>query len=656
MVAPGHFKLHAAYTPDLTAGDYVLEGTQTLSSGSDTYATEQLQTHLKVTAPRFTLPADQIASTFPPANSEGAYEDRLPQIVIKRRTLPWERKPEPDSPETEPWLALVVVAEGEGTLSTETKVAECVTPGITLTGDGDVATSVYLSVPQSVLDKIFPTREDLSLLAHVREVDLRDTELAMGDDDGFLSVVLANRLPQFNRETCTPVRYLACLVSLEGQAHLLPPPPPEPHFDFDSNVQVVNTTLITAIKPDPDHAVTGKPGVEPRFANERSAQPLGGAKASVASWAVNRAHVEGVALSTTQSKVSSEVRTAMGIGFKRNLELVIAEAFYRFPVLAHWSFTCNGAGSFGSYMQGLDVGLLGTAPPDPKGRKLPPCTEPPGGDKPPGSPPTRLPPELVETGHVGLPYVTRGGDAQRAWYRGALTPHVIDRDQPDGTGHLRFAHVSDQLRRVVPDGREDLAYAAAFEIGRLLALSQPAVIDALMRWRRDRFSVERAARLTDQVRAGMLGLLPNVEWLRQPGLGDQVAKQFVKVAGVNPAQVLGPSRPLVDPARPLDLMGRSLDDVLARGLSIPSTAVAILRGSEGHPGVDSVGLGVLNGIRQSQVDLAHAADAPFDAGALAHLGASLTDVVEGFVRDTQVPARVGAGSFDPGARFRGGNR
>ncbi len=39
------------------------------------------------------MPPEQILSSFPPANAEGAFGDRLPQIVLKRRTLPWERNP-----------------------------------------------------------------------------------------------------------------------------------------------------------------------------------------------------------------------------------------------------------------------------------------------------------------------------------------------------------------------------------------------------------------------------------------------------------------------------------------------------------------------------------------------------------------------------------
>ena len=62
----------------------------------------------------------------------------------------------------------------------------------------------------------------------MREVDLNDTELALGDDDGFLAVIMANRLPQFDRVNCQPVRYMACLINLEGQLGALPPPDAAP--------------------------------------------------------------------------------------------------------------------------------------------------------------------------------------------------------------------------------------------------------------------------------------------------------------------------------------------------------------------------------------------------------------------------------------------
>ena len=88
MPTPGHFVLHSRAVPPLTAGDYMLTRTQQVGRRARRTPYEG---HLRVTSPRYRMPPDQILSTFPPANAEGAFEARLPQIVLKRRTLPWER-------------------------------------------------------------------------------------------------------------------------------------------------------------------------------------------------------------------------------------------------------------------------------------------------------------------------------------------------------------------------------------------------------------------------------------------------------------------------------------------------------------------------------------------------------------------------------------
>src|SRR5262249_8664159 len=88
MVHPGCFVLHPAVLPPLPAGTYPLQGEiEDVPVGP----VAPLDSTITVSSPRWTMPPDQILSTFPPANSEGAYRATLPQIVLKRRTLPWER-------------------------------------------------------------------------------------------------------------------------------------------------------------------------------------------------------------------------------------------------------------------------------------------------------------------------------------------------------------------------------------------------------------------------------------------------------------------------------------------------------------------------------------------------------------------------------------
>ena len=639
MTAPtrGQFTLHARAVPPLKAGDYVLSGTQDLAGGS----VAPYEGHVRIDSPRYVMPPDQILSTFPPANAEGAFENRLPQIVLKRRTLPWDRRAEAGAPDAMPWLALVLVAEGEGQLSGETPVAQCLTPGEPPPqGPADVPTSTYLAVSQTVLDKVFPTKEDVALLSHVRQVDPSDTELSLGDDDGFLAVVMANRLPQYHRSTGAddadrPVRYLACLINLEGQLKYLPKPSPL-HLTFEAVVNVQNLAAL-ATPIDTDHYVMGgisgltatfapgapqeaAPGGAPAalpIASEVTAEPARPIGVSTTSrtksasaWATTPAKVAEVAVSAAPEEAGRLVRDTMGIGWRYNVAQLVAERVYRFPVLAHWSFTVTGSGSFETLMQNLDVGLLGTAPPVP---------EPTPAGTPPVPPRIRPEPELTDTGHVGLPHQTRRGDASRAWYRGPLTPRPAGADPEDPTVRLPLAHASDQLRRITPDGREDLSLAAAFEIGRLLALSQPAIVASQLRWRREQFGASRVRHFTGSVLKGLerfgLELLENE---RVPELGRLISRRVVLAAAGNPVTVLGPSRPLADKGRPIELDG-DVDEIVATGFGIPLEA---LRATSGR-------LGVLAALQQTEVpggDDGHGAR--FDESAAAQLRAGLTATVE----------------------------
>lgn len=601
MPQPGHFRLHGRAQPPLVAGDYVIEGDQSIpeepSARFDSY-----RGHLRVTAPRFRLPPDHILSTFPPANSEGAYETRLPQIVLRRRTLPWERSTDPEVP----WLALVVIAEGEGELSAEKKVEDCVTPGVTLTGPNDVATGVHLTVTESVVKKIFPTKDDLPLLTHVREVDIHDTELAMGDDDGFMAVVLANRLPQFDRVECKPVRYLACLINLEGQYDVLPPPS-EPVDRFIATEFVYDAALaLEQYQIDPDLAQMGVGHVAQLQQMQRSggatrARQAGSAadassvraglqKGSYAGasqpktmqqWQLATQTVENVAVTAPSGEASRLVRDAMKVGFRFPIEGFTYERVFRFPVLTHWSFTVTGAGGFETLMRNLDVGLLGTLPAPREDAARPPCADPPAGAAPPPTAIARPEPELAETGHVGLPHLTRRGEQIRAWYRGPLTPHVMvrDRDPETEDGRTPLAHTSDQLRRVVPDGREDLSLAAAFEIGRLLALSHPSIVAALMRWRREQFGAARAKKIVE-LAAGSVALLKDA--VHDVGvtadLGRLLGRSVILASAKDPEHVLAPVRPLKDPARPIEfLVNRDIDEVLSVGFGIPLKTLHTMR-------------------------------------------------------------------------------
>src|SRR5438045_2757992 len=137
MVERGTFRLHSFLTPPVTAGHYQLRGTIPIPE----LPVDERVDEVIVSAPRFTMPPDKILSTFPPAMADGDFGGRLPQIVLKRRTLPWGRDTDrparaaTDPPHADPhtgetvsapvkYLACLVNLEGQvGVLPTDAQLA-----------------------------------------------------------------------------------------------------------------------------------------------------------------------------------------------------------------------------------------------------------------------------------------------------------------------------------------------------------------------------------------------------------------------------------------------------------------------------------------------------------------------------------------------------
>lgn len=580
MVGEGKFQLYPRYDPPLKAGLYRFTSEQQITASGlghtmaaeDTPNVEQLQTHVRVRSPQYALPPDQVLSTFPPANHEGDFGARLPQIVIRRRTLPWERTVDDDpAHESLPWLALVLIAEGEAEVRLNKPVAECVTAGVHLDPPADVQVGNYLAIRASVVKRLFPTQDEIGLLAHVREVDVNDTELMMGDDDGFLAVVISNRLPLPGKDdqgNPVPVKYLACLVNLCGQYDALLAT--EPVEVFTSHIPVVlQAQAIDLVQADKIRMRTGPEAAQTGSMLPKAAAPGPAPKAVSGLTEVSDVHLEtgtsapyvGAASWAGKQAAGQDVYEAMAStfgyaetsGFVSGVGGILFDPELHFPVLLHWSFTTTGDDTFQSLVHGLTSGLLGTTAEE---------------AVPPGRPPF----EVTETGHVGLDHRLRVGDQVRSWYRGPFVPYPTE-DPPDG--RLAIAHASDQLRIVVPDGREDLSLAGAFEIGRLLGLSRPSIIASLMRWRQAGFA---AAWLSSSYAGrGYLGLVDQlglgVDRLLGGELGALVAQAIVE----GPSEVIGNPAPLVTAGRPVtDAAGAEL---LATGLGIDTQVLVGTAGS-----------------------------------------------------------------------------
>src|SRR6266851_2628800 len=89
IVAPGQMRLYDEVGPALPDGLYRLTASTALSRPD--FAVGSVDGYFALDGPRFTLPATEVVAVHPPRNAQGAFEELLPQVVLGRRTLPWER-------------------------------------------------------------------------------------------------------------------------------------------------------------------------------------------------------------------------------------------------------------------------------------------------------------------------------------------------------------------------------------------------------------------------------------------------------------------------------------------------------------------------------------------------------------------------------------
>ncbi len=210
---PETYNLSDARRPALDPGEYELRVSWNVAFDKTPAGPENTETAtFQVTSERFRLNPAEIGSVYPPEGTTGNYEYDLPQVVLTRDTLPWERTAKKGC--KAPWLALL--------LFTDDEIAHCKVSTITVKEYRDhVAASSpnvtvvretgedkeYVTIIELARDlphNVFPRLKELALLCHARTVH---------KDEKFLdatSVVVSKRLPSVGRNT-------AHLVALEDR-------------------------------------------------------------------------------------------------------------------------------------------------------------------------------------------------------------------------------------------------------------------------------------------------------------------------------------------------------------------------------------------------------------------------------------------------------
>jgi hypothetical protein len=386
-----------AFKPTLYAGEYTLTATQTLViKGTSEYKAEKPEFTAKktfyVAAPRFVLAPDEVYSAYPPDGQTGAYQSTLPHVVFRRKGLPWERKPWSDAPDKAPWMALLVLDESEmADVQVKTvPFSDAVNPADGVRGSGialndwekpdpvrppeadkkaESKACLVMDVPVSKFREIAPRELELEWLAHARRVATDDKEDVPGIDDGWFSVLVANRTPAPDRSS------FAFVVSLEGWQGLLGDKEPP---------------------------------------------------------------------SREQEKM-------------------------RLVVLARWSFTSRGP-TFRDLLDRLCFNPRRTANEAPTPRDMWLRVKPPGAQDDAVR-------RALSLGYVPMRHLLRQGGTAVSWYRGPLVPVQMPVEPS-----LIYRNADEALQFDTTLGLFNVSYAAAWQLGRLLALQAPEFAGALFNW------------------------------------------------------------------------------------------------------------------------------------------------------------------------------
>jgi hypothetical protein len=231
----GEVQFYDWFEPGLKDGTYRIDVTQILT-GVPNATIDPVSQSFVVQGPRFAIEPSEVHTSFPPNGATGAFEDVLPHVVLNKRLLPWERDV-PGLGGDVPWMALLVFSDGElvGDLAGG-DYAQTITVRQLMAPDPNVRKPDLSAAPpigadlqssckaitcsSALFAQIVPTARELPLLAHVRQVNTSGKVLLDIKDDGWFSVVVANRFPLAGTADAA-ARSIVHLVSLEGFGDLL---------------------------------------------------------------------------------------------------------------------------------------------------------------------------------------------------------------------------------------------------------------------------------------------------------------------------------------------------------------------------------------------------------------------------------------------------
>ncbi len=502
--------LFDSVTPPLDDGSYRLTTGTEVTYGETRQRFSQ-QHYFDVIGPRFSVPQGMVAGSFPPSNGHGAFQDGLAHIVLSRRTLPWERELDPEGLIPQPKVS----AGDPPALSGPA-------PWVALLvfEEGEYTLLRNIPLQQAVPAEVF-TRlgAPANIVCDAVEADESLVEEIMPSLEELELLAHVRWVNVEDRElnAAGGDGYYAVVV-----ANRLPSPKAQCRA-----VLVSLEERADLVRADPPAVAEAEKAPPPRRAPERPQ-----AAAGPAADAPVRDVLPPPIFTLSQAPVhvfGSKVQSPLHHVPPRKVRLV---------ALTSWQFTCEGPGTFRELMQNLDVAMLGSV------AEL-------------GHP------ALSDTGHLQMRLQDRLGASESVWYRGPFVPFNLTRDP------LGPYHSADQARRVTPEtGAEDISYASAFEVGRLLAAGDARFAQAIMRWRRESYK--------QSARASTIAVIAKRSSLVLPPLPEALHAPITPIVGYAATRAVADSQPPLADAYGLEKVQGAV------GLDPANLAAAWDLGSEGE--------------------------------------------------------------------------
>lgn len=448
--------------PALQAGAFLIGQEIVLPSNITTDKNEipVAKQHFVVAGERFSISPDHVFATFPPKDSNADYTGCLPHIELKRSTFPWERNAakEQDNSNTTrmPWLALLLVSDDDidkkrvvpATVAIDDKYFSRVAPSPDPVPVENIETLNILKCSKAYLDECMPAPEELKLLVHVRKVSQKD-EVAMANLPEERAVIVSRSMPLPGNN------YTAHLVSLEERytGGKFKYQPDADQLDWVVSLYSWRFTAIDneSYKPDAlalaglQTLAAGKSGIEKKQLEQLYA-------------ALNKNLSEGNApLLRSNERFKTYIEEEAIFPAGTDLDAIITPA-----VLKCFQYE---AASLRALLNNLDTGPLTLA--------LPATATNNDSVK-----------NYLDFGSVPLPHSLRAGGNTVSWYRGPFVAYDAQFDDDHGKIHT-YQHADELIQFNKDTGLLDMTYAAAWELGRLMFINEPKLVQRLQLWKQE---------------------------------------------------------------------------------------------------------------------------------------------------------------------------